>query len=67
MHNVRAFATWRQANDGNFRIEVDGGIDRRSAVTAREAGADTLVAGSAFFRDSDPAAFIRWIEALQPS
>ena len=33
-----------------FAIEIDGGIDARTAAPARRAGADVLVAGTAVFR-----------------
>lgn len=36
-------------------IQIDGGIDTVSAVKAREAGADNLVAGSSIFSASDRA------------
>lgn len=42
-----------------FRIEVDGGVDRQSGPQCRERGADVFVTGSAFFRDEDPAGFVR--------
>lgn len=35
-------------------IEVDGGIDRRTAPIAVQAGANVLVAGSAIFGQTDP-------------
>jgi len=35
-------------------IEVDGGIDLRTAGPAREAGADIFVAGTSVFRADDP-------------
>lgn len=38
------------------RIEVDGGIDARTAPRVVQAGADTLVAGNAIFCAEDPAA-----------
>ena len=38
------------------RLEVDGGITRETIGEAREAGADTFVAGSAVFGADDPAA-----------
>lgn len=41
------------------RIEVDGGVDERTAPLCIEAGADVLVAGSAVFRRADRAAAIR--------
>lgn len=42
-------------------IEVDGGVDERTAPLCIEAGADVLVAGSAVFRRADRAAAIRAI------
>ena len=38
------------------RLEVDGGIDARTAVEVVRAGADTLVAGSSIFGRPDPVA-----------
>ncbi len=43
-------------------LQVDGGIDLATIGVARDAGADTFVAGSAVFRSTDPAASI---EALR--
>ena len=48
---------YRLDHDLAYRIEVDGGIDRTTAPRCTAAGADTLVAGTAFFHDPDPAAF----------
>jgi len=42
-----------------FRIEVDGGVDETTGPRCLAAGADTLVAGTAFFRADDPHAFQR--------
>lgn len=36
-------------------LQVDGGIDEETILIARDAGADTFVAGSAVFRSPDPA------------
>ncbi len=44
-------------------LEVDGGINLETAALATRAGADTLVAGSAVFRNGDPAANVRAILA----
>jgi ribulose-phosphate 3-epimerase len=41
------------------RLEVDGGISRDTIGTARVAGADTFVAGSAIFGADDPSAEVR--------
>ncbi len=47
----------------NCHLEVDGGVDLITGVTCKENGADVLVAGSAFFKAQDKAAFTRQIEA----
>ncbi|MTD43501.1 ribulose-phosphate 3-epimerase [Conexibacter sp. W3-3-2] len=44
-------------------LEVDGGVDARTAPVVVQAGADKLVAGSAVFSKPDPAAAFREIEA----
>ena len=44
------------------RLEVDGGIDLVTAKTVKENGADTLVAGSAFYKAVDKRAFVEEIE-----
>lgn len=43
----------------NFRIEVDGGINEKTAVQSIERGADTLVAGTSVFGAADMADAIR--------
>lgn len=42
----------------DFHIEVDGGVDDKTAKLCREAGANVLVAGTYLFRDQDMAAGI---------
>ena len=44
-------------------LEVDGGVDLVTAEICKANGADVLVAGSAFFRQEDKAAFCQKIEA----
>ena len=44
-------------------LQVDGGIDATTIVVAREAGADTFVAGSAVFGAEDPAVRIADLRA----
>ncbi len=56
---ITHLAQEREARGLNFRIEVDGGVDSRTAPLCLEAGADTLVAGTAFFKAADKPAFIR--------
>jgi ribulose-phosphate 3-epimerase len=42
-------------------IQVDGGVSMETIAIAREAGADTFVAGSAVFNASDPAEMVRML------
>ena len=44
-------------------LEVDGGVDLVTGEVCKENGADVLVAGSAFFKATDKAAFVKSIEA----
>lgn len=46
------------------RLEVDGGIGPETIAAVAEAGADTLVAGSAVFGQPDPAAAMAKLEHL---
>jgi ribulose-phosphate 3-epimerase len=62
LRKVEALARMRTARKLDFLIEVDGGINRDTARSAVEAGADVIVAGSAVFGAQDPArevAFLR--------
>jgi len=55
-------AAARRAIDQSGRpvwLQVDGGINARTALSAAKAGADSLVMGSAVFSSSDPAGFVR--------
>lgn len=56
---IETLARERDARGLNFRIEVDGGVDSRTAPLCLAAGADTLVAGTAFFKAPDKPAFVR--------
>ena len=44
---------WRQERGLGFRIEVDGGIDAKTAVECSRMGADTFVSGTALFNKRD--------------
>lgn len=48
-------------------LQVDGGISLETIETAREAGADTFVAGSAVFHSEDPAHMINLLRAKADS
>ena len=44
-------------------IEVDGGVDANTCAVCKENGAEVLVAGSAYFKATDRAAFVKTIQA----
>ena len=45
-------------------IEVDGGVSLDNAAALAQAGADTLVMGTAFFKSNDPLTLARQVHAL---
>ncbi len=65
LSKIEQLANWREAGAGNFRIQVDGGVDRTTAPRCVNAGADTLVAGTAFFKDPHPTDFISTLQNLK--
>jgi ribulose-phosphate 3-epimerase len=64
LEKVRALAGIREKRGLGYLVSVDGGINRESAARVREAGADILVAGSAFFQAEDKKALIRSLKGL---
>jgi ribulose-phosphate 3-epimerase len=59
MDKVQAAAAYRAEHGLNFRIQVDGGVNLKTAAISVDAGADTLVAGTSAFAAPDMAAAIR--------
>ncbi len=58
VEKVRQLDAVRRERGLSFCIAVDGGINERTAATVRDAGADVLVSGSAFFKSKQPAAML---------
>ncbi|ASK63542.1 ribulose-phosphate 3-epimerase [Virgibacillus phasianinus] len=50
---IKQIAKWRGELGLSFEIEIDGGVNKETASTCVEAGADVLVAGSAVYNKSD--------------
>jgi len=50
--------------DADIWLQVDGGISLETIEIARNAGADTFVAGSAVFKSPDPAAMVLQLKEL---
>ena len=61
---IRRARALADASGTDVWIQVDGGIDFSNIERCAEAGASIFVAGSAVFRDPDPAAMIERLRAL---
>ena len=59
MEKVRRAANWNQSHEHKIDIEVDGGINSKTARISVENGANVLVAGTSIFRSNDYAKAIR--------
>jgi ribulose-phosphate 3-epimerase len=59
MDKVRRAAQWDESRTHKIDIEVDGGINPKTARTCIENGANVLVAGTSIFRSDDYAKAIR--------
>lgn len=60
------FATleqWRQEGDFKWRLQVDGGVNLETGKRCRSVGVDTFVAGTAFYRAENRAAFAQALTA----
>ena len=62
MPKVRAARELIDKSGRGIWLQVDGGINARTAGTAALSGADSLVIGSALFSADDPAAFLRGLK-----
>ena len=61
VEELRAMCMRRGLDD--MLIEVDGGVNVQTAKICTGAGANVLVAGSAFFKAEDKAAFVKAVKA----
>ncbi|MFW6289278.1 MAG: ribulose-phosphate 3-epimerase [Spirochaetota bacterium] len=65
VEKVRALAEIRRSKRLSFHIAVDGGINQDTAPLVRDAGANVLVSGSAFFKSPEPAREIAILKGMQ--
>ncbi len=63
MPKLKQIRTYIDAQNPTCELEVDGGINEKTALICRENGANVLVAGSAYFKSADPAAFVKGVTA----
>jgi ribulose-phosphate 3-epimerase len=63
MGKVAQLKEWLEDINPDCHIEVDGGVDANTCAICKESGADVLVAGSAYFKATDRAEFVKTIQA----
>ena len=63
MPKLKTICGYIDAQNPGCELEVDGGVNTETARICRENGANVLVAGSAYFKAADPAAFVRAVKA----
>ena len=63
MPKIKQLREWLDDINPDCVIEVDGGVDAVTHTVCKEAGAEVLVAGSAYFKAADRAAFVKTIQA----
>lgn len=63
MPKLKQIRTYIDAQNPTCELEVDGGINEKTALICRENGANVLVAGSAYFKSADPATFVKGVTA----
>ena len=63
MPKVAQLREWLDDVNPECLVEVDGGVDLKTAPVCKEAGAQVLVSGSAYFKAADKASFVREIQA----
>ncbi len=63
MPKVAQLREWLDDVNPDCLVEVDGGVDLNTAPICKEAGAQVLVSGSAYFKAADKPAFVREIQA----
>ena len=63
MDKIRQLREWLDDVNPDCLLEIDGGVDINTHTICKESGADVLVAGSAYFKATDRAAFVKTIQA----
>lgn len=56
---IRQLNQWRARYNAQYRIQVDGGVERENIGELAQAGVNTFVAGTSIFHAPDPAAATR--------
>lgn len=62
MPKLKRIREYIDAQNPSCELEVDGGVNEKTAMICRENGANVLVAGSAYFKAVNPAEFVRTVK-----
>ncbi len=65
LDKVRHFDSVKKERGYSYYVEVDGGVNRETASSLRDAGADVLVSGSALFSADNPKKEVLLFKGLQ--
>jgi ribulose-phosphate 3-epimerase len=63
MGKVAQLKEWLDDINPDCLLEVDGGVDSKTHTVCKEAGANVLVAGSAYFKAADRAEFVKLVQS----
>ena len=63
MPKVAQIRKYIDERNPSCELEVDGGVNEQTGRVCKDAGANVLVAGSAYFKAADKPAFVRAIQA----
>ena len=63
MPKLEQLREWLEDVNPDCLLEVDGGVDANTHTVCKNAGADVLVAGSAYFKATDRAAFVKLVQS----
>lgn len=61
---IKLLDTIRKDRNLDFRISVDGGVNRETISRVKNAGVDVFVAGSAFYNSDNPGEELRFLESI---
>ena len=63
MPKVAQLKEWMDDINPDCLIEVDGGVDSKTHAVCKESGANVLVAGSAYFKATNRAEFVKLVQS----
>ena len=63
MPKLKKIRSYIDAQNPECELEVDGGVNRETAMVCRRNGANVLVAGSAYFKSENPADFVAAVKS----